>query len=151
MNEQQSILLVDDSENDISLLRISFDAAELKNPLHEVHNGDEAVAYLQGESPFSDRHKFPLPVLMLLDLNMPMRNGFEVLEWLRVQPGLKRLSVVILTASLREEDVDRAFDLGANAFLVKPSSIEALTAIGRCLRDWIGCTHFPQLNELVRR
>jgi len=105
----------------------------------------------QGESPFSDRQKFPLPVLMLLDLNMPMRNGFEVLEWLRVQPGLKRLSVVILTASLREEDVDRAFDLGANAFLVKPSSIEALTAIGRCLRDWIGCTHFPQLNELVRR
>jgi CheY-like chemotaxis protein len=150
MNEQQSILLVDDSENDISLLRIAFEAAELKNPLHEVHNGDEAVAYLQGESPFSDRQKFPLPVLMLLDLNMPMRNGFEVLEWLRVQPGLKRLSVVILTASLREEDVDRAFDLGANAFLVKPSSIEALTAIGRSLRDWIGCTHFPQLNELVR-
>jgi CheY-like chemotaxis protein len=151
MNENQTILLVDDSENDICLVRIAFQTAELKNPIQEAHNGDEAVAYLQGEGPFADRAQFPLPALMLLDLNMPMRDGFEVLEWVRAQPGLKRLTVIILTASLREEDVDRAFDLGANAFLVKPSSLEALTAIGRSLRDWLGCTQFPQLKELVRR
>ena len=151
MNENQTILLVDDSENDICLVRAAFSMAELKNPIQETRNGEEALAYLQGEGAFGDRKQFPLPAVMLLDLNMPMRNGFEVLEWLRAQPGLKRLTVIILTASLREEDVDRAFDLGANAFLVKPSSIAGLAAIGRSLRDWIGCTQFPQLNELVRR
>ena len=149
MNENRTILLVDDSENDICLVRVAFSKAEITNPIQEVHNGDEAIAYLQGEPPFDDRSKFPLPALMLLDLNMPTRNGFEVLEWLRSQPGLKRINVVILTASLREEDVDHAFDLGANSFLVKPSSIEGLIAISRCLRDWINCTHFPQVPELV--
>lgn len=149
MNENRAILLVDDSENDICLVRVAFDNAGITNPIHEVHNGDEAVAYLQGEPPFEDRSRFPLPALMLLDLNMPTRNGFQVLEWLRAQPGLKRINVVIFTASLREEDVDRAFDLGANSFLVKPSSIEGLTAICRCLRDWMGCTHFPQLVDAV--
>ena len=147
MNENRTILLVDDSADDIFLVRTAFENAKVTNPIHEVHNGDEAIAYLKGEPPFDDRRKFPLPALMLLDLNMPTRNGFEVLEWLRAQPGLKRLNVVILTASLREEDVDRAFDLGANSFLVKPSSIEGLTAIGRSLRDWIGCTQFPQLAQ----
>ena len=151
MNERQTILLVDDSENDICLVRAAFKTAELTNPIQEAHNGDEAIAYLQGEPPFDDRTKYPLPALMVLDLNMPTRNGFEVLEWLRAQPGLKRLNVFILTASLREEDVDRAFDLGANSFLVKPSSIEGLTSIGRCLRDWIGCNNFPQLAEQVSR
>jgi CheY-like chemotaxis protein len=147
MNEQQTILLVDDSENDICLLRIAFEQAEVVNPVQEAHNGAQALAYLKGEHPFDDRSKFPLPGLMLLDLNMPMLNGFQVLQWLRAQPGLKRLSVVVLTASLREEDVDFAFDLGANAFLVKPSSIEDLTTLSCRLRDWIGCNYFPKLSE----
>ncbi len=147
MNEAHTILLVDDSENDLCLVRIAFDKAQVPNPIQEVHNGDEALAYLQGEPPFDDRGKFPLPAVVLLDLNMPMRDGFEVLEWLRAQPLLRRLTVIILTASLREEDVERAFDLGANSFVVKPSSIEGLTTIARSLRDWIGCTHFPQLTQ----
>ena len=149
MNENRTILLVDDNVDDIFLVRTAFENAKLTNPIQEVHNGDEAIAYLQGDPPFDDRSKFPLPALMLLDLNMPTRNGFQVLEWLRAQPGLKRINVVILTASLREEDVDRAFDLGANSFLVKPSSIGALTDIGRCLRDWMNCTHFPRVAEPV--
>lgn len=151
MNENRTILLVDDNVDDIFLTRTAFTNAKLTNPIQEAHNGDEAIAYLQGEPPFDDRNKFPLPALMLLDLSMPTRNGFEVLEWLRSQPGLKRINVIILTASLREEDVDRAFDLGANSFLVKPSSIEGLTSIGRCLRDWINCTQFPHVAEPVHR
>ena len=151
MNENRTILLVDDSSDDIFLVRTAFENAKIVNPIQEAHNGDEAIAYLQGEPPFDDRSKFPLPAVMVLDLNMPRRTGFEVLEWLRTQPGLKRLTVIILTASLREEDVDRAFDLGANSFLVKPSSIEGLTAISRSLRDWIGCSHFPQLADAVSR
>ena len=151
MNENQTILLVDDSENDIFLTRTAFENAQLTNPIQEAHNGDEAIAYLEGKPPFHDRTRFPLPALMLLDLNMPRRDGFQVLQWLRAQPGLKRLTVVILTASLREEDIDRAFDLGANAFLVKPTSIQGLTSIARCLRDWLGCIYFPHLAGVPAR
>src|SRR3989442_6456219 len=122
MNEWQTILLVDDSENDREIMRVAFKKANFSNPLQEVHNGEEAIAYLKGEDVYTDRNKFPLPAVMLLDLNMPMKNGFDLLSWVRTQPALKRLSIVILTASTRMEDVERAFDLGANSFLVKPSN-----------------------------
>jgi DNA-binding response OmpR family regulator len=82
---------------------------------------------------------------------MPMKNGFHVLEWVRAQPMLKRMSIIILTASMRTEDVEQAFDLGATSFLVKPASIDDLTAMIRCLRDWLQLNHFPPLNEVVRR
>ena len=151
MNEKQTILLVDDSENDLFLMQRAFKKAEFNQPLQMAHNGEEAIAYLKGDGPYSDRNKFPLPAVILLDLNMPMKNGFDVLAWLRTQPALKRLSVVILTASMRQEDVERAFDLGANSFLVKPSAVEDLTNMMRCLRDWLRYNHFPPLNELVVR
>ena len=146
MNENSIILLVDDSVNDLFLLRTAFKKAGFDTPLREVHNGEEAIAYLKGDGPYSDRNQFPLPALVLLDLNMPMKNGFEVLEWVRAQTGLKRLSIIVLTASLRTEDIERAFDLGANSFLVKPSNLEALAAMVRCLQGWIQISHFPPLN-----
>ena len=151
MNEWQTILLVDDRENDREIMRVAFKKANFSNPLQEVHNGEEAIAYLKGEDVYTDRNKFPLPAVMLLDLNMPMKNGFDLLSWVRTQPALKRLSIVILTASTRMEDVERAFDLGANSFLVKPSNIDALIAMIRCLRDWLQINHFPPLNEAVGR
>ena len=151
MNERQTILLVDDSEDDILLLRDAFQKADFNSALQQVHNGEEAIAYLKGEGPYSDRDKFPLPTVMLLDLNMPRRNGFDVLQWLRSQPGLKRLTVVILTASVREEDVERAFDLGANSYLVKPATVAELITMIRCLRDWLQINRFPPLNESVRK
>lgn len=151
MNEKQTILLVDDSKDDLVLMRMAFKKAEFVTCLQEVHNGEEAIAYLKGEGPFSDRDKFPLPAIMLLDLNMPMTNGFGVLEWLRKQPLLKRMSVIILTASMRLEDVEQAFDLGANSYLVKPGSMEELTTMIRCLRDWLKLNHFPPLNATVKR
>ena len=150
MNEQ-TILLVDDSENDLFLMRRAFKKAEFNSPLQEVHNGEEAIAYLKGDDPYSDRNKFPLPAVMLLDLNMPMKNGFDVLTWVRAQTGLKRLSIIVLSASVRAEDLERAFDLGANSFLVKPSTLEALAAMIRCLRDWIQISHFPSLTDAVRK
>lgn len=151
MNKGQTILLVDDSENDIFLMRTAFKKAEFNSSLQEVHNGEEAIAYLKGEGTYSDRNKHPLPAVMLLDLNMPMKNGFDVLSWVRAQPSFKRLSITILTASTRLEDVERAFDLGANSYLVKPSDLEVLAAMIRCLRDWMQYNHFPPLNEAVRR
>jgi|SRR5688572_27130713 len=146
MNEKHPILLVDDNESDIFLVRTAFKKAQVHNPLQEVHNGQEAISYLKGEGHYGDRNGFPLPMVMLLDLNMPMKNGFDVLIWVRAQPGLRRLNVIILTASLRMEDVARAFDLGANSFLVKPSSIEELIVMIRALGDWLKYNHFPLLK-----
>ena len=150
MNLRKNILVVDDSENDIELLRTAFRKAEFTNPLQEVHNGEEAIAYLKGEGIYSDREKYPLPSLMLLDLNMPLKNGFDVLSWVRAQPAFIRISIIILTASVRPEDVERAFVLGASSYLVKPSNLDTLVSMMRCLRDWIQIDHFPPLN-VVRR
>lgn len=146
MDQPQTILLVDDSEDNLFLLRAAFEMAKCPHPLQEVHNGEEAIAYLKGEGAYGDRSKFPLPTVMLLDLNMPRKSGFEVLAWVRAQPGLKRLAIIILTASMRREDVERAFDLGATSFLVKPGSLDTLAAMLRCLGDWIQINQFPPLD-----
>jgi CheY-like chemotaxis protein len=147
MNEQQTILLVDDSEDDIIMMREGFAQANCIHPLQEVHNGEEAIAYLKGEGQYADRHKYPLPIAMLLDLNMPKQNGYDVLAWVRARPGLKYLAVIILTSSMRNEDVERAYYLGATSFLVKPSSLEKLVAMARCVCSWIQINHFPPIQE----
>jgi CheY-like chemotaxis protein len=144
MNEKQTILLVDDSDDDLSLLKHACRAAEFKASLQTVNNGAEAIAYLKGEGVYDDRNRFPLPTLMLLDLNMPKVNGFDVLTWLRTQTELKRFSIIVLTASELPEDVDQAFDLGANSYLVKPSKLAELIALICCLRDWLEYNHFPR-------
>ena len=146
MNEQQTILMVDDSKDNLFLMRDALQSAKCENPLQEVYNGEQAIAYLKGEGAYIDRLKFPLPVLMLLDLNMPKANGFEVLAWVRSQPKLKRLAIIIVTASMRDTDADRAFDLGATGFLVKPIDSEIFDAMTQCLCNWILINHFPSLS-----
>jgi len=146
MNEKPTILLVDDCENDRFLMRAAFKMAKCDILLQEVHNGEEALAYLQGEGAYSDRNEYPFPTVMLLDLNMPKMNGFDVLCWVRAHPVLKFLPISILTASIRGEDVQRSFDLGASSFLVKPSNLDTLAAMMRCLCDWLQINHFPPLT-----
>lgn len=147
MNDKQTILLADDSDDDLSLMKQACRSANFQATLRTVKNGEEAVAYLKGAGAYAHREKFPLPTVMLLDLNMPRMNGFDVLAWVRAQPGLRRLSIIILSASLRPEDVEQAFDLGANSYLVKPSTIAALIAMICCLRDWLEYNHFPPLHK----
>jgi len=151
MNCEQTILMVDDSEDDLLLMRTAFDMADGNSLLQSVGNGEEAIAYLGGQGLYCDRNKFPLPIIMLLDLNMPKMNGFDVLAWVRSQPGLKRLSIMILSASIRTEDVVRAFDLGATSFLVKPSTLDDLAATLHCLHDWIRINQFPPLIDPIRQ
>ena len=151
MNQNPTFLLVDDSENDLFLTRVAFKDAGIDDSVQEVHNGEEAIAYLKGDGLYSDRSAFPLPAAMLLDLNMPRKDGFDVLRWVRDQPALKRMPVIVLSASMRSEDVERAFELGAHSFLVKPGAIADLIDMIRCLRDWLRYNHFPPLNETVRR
>jgi DNA-binding response OmpR family regulator len=84
--------------------------------------------------------------MMILDLNMPKKDGFDVLVWVRAQPILKRLAIIILTASTRAADVDQAFDLGATSFLVKPSNLETLVGMVRCMDSWIKINQFPSIT-----
>ena len=147
MDEKQTILLVDDIDDDLSLMKHACRTAHFKASMQTVNNGEEAIAYLKGEGIYANRDKYPLPTVMLLDLNMPKVNGFGVLTWVRSQPVLKRLSIIILTASGRQEDIERAFDLGTNSYLVKPATMAGLIAMICCLRDWLEYNHFPPLHE----
>lgn len=139
--EARSILLVEDSPDDALLVQRAFRKLGGETRIRLVENGEKAVAYLGGEGDYADRIRFPLPDLMLLDLKLPRRSGFEVLEWLRGQPGLKRLPVVVFTGSREAADVDRAADLGANSYLVKPLGFEALLDLVQALHV------YWQLNE----
>jgi len=124
--ENLGVLVVEDDSTDVLMIRRAFKKAQLLNPLHFVDNGDAAVDYLAGRPPYDDRREHPLPALVLLDLKLPRRSGLEVLEWLRSQPGLRRLPVVVLTSSMESTDVRKAYDLGCNSYLVKPVSFEGL-------------------------
>ncbi|MBE9104651.1 response regulator, partial [Nostoc cf. edaphicum LEGE 07299] len=97
--EQDTILLVEDNHKDVLLLQRALRKANIVNPVQVVNDGDAAVLYLSGEEPYGDRTRYPLPVLILLDLKLPRRSGAEVLMWLRQQPELKRLPVVVFTSS----------------------------------------------------
>jgi len=143
----QTILLVEDNADDAVLVRRAFRNANLANPIHVASDGDQAVAYLSGEGEYRDRERFPLPILVLLDLKLPRRSGFEVLEWLRAQPGLGRLRVVVLTSSKESVDIDRAYELGANSYLVKPVGLEQLIEMVRALNlYWLVLSEPPRVD-----
>jgi CheY-like chemotaxis protein len=126
MLDKKFILLADDDSNDVLLLERAFNKAGLGEWLRVVRDGDQAIDYLSGNGTYADRDQFPLPFLLLLDLKMPGTDGFEVLQWIRNQADLKRLLVVVLTSSNLQADVDRAYELGANSYLVKPVSFEEM-------------------------
>lgn len=143
---EKPILIVEDLQSDARLIARSMKKARIANPLQFVTDGQQAIEYLSGEGDYSDRNRHPLPVLMLLDLKMPKRDGFEVLEWTRHQDGLKRLPIVVLTSSSRSPDVNRAYDLGANSYLVKPVEDDALVDMFRQLDVyWLILNELPDL------
>lgn len=127
------ILLVEDDENDVLLLRRAFAKAKVRNPVRVVRDGEEAVAYLSGDGEYADRRRYPEPVLVLLDLKLPRLSGHEVLEWIRSDDRFRRLPVVVLTSSREPQDVSRAYDLGANSYLVKPGGFDSLLEMVRTL------------------
>jgi len=141
-SSKHTILLVEDDANEVFLMQRAFEKACLKNPLQVARDGQEAVNYLSHQGGSADAALYPPPILLLLDLKMPRKNGFEVLEWLRQQPGLKRMIVVMLTSSNQIADVNRAFDLGVNSYLVKPADFHALVEIVKQLN-----TYWLQWNE----
>ena len=145
--EHNTVLLVEDNEDDVLLIRRAFRKAKLLNPLQVVGDGDAAVAYLGGDGPYADRAAYPLPLLVLLDLKLPRRGGLDVFAWLRRQPVLRRTPVVVLTSSAEREDVTRAYELGANSYLVKPVAFDALLEMVRTLNMyWMILNKTPELS-----
>jgi CheY-like chemotaxis protein len=139
-----SILVAEDDPTDAFFLQRAFAKAGVSISLHFVRDGQEVIDYLRGEPPFADRVVYPLPQLLLLDLKMPRLNGFDVLGWLKQRPDLKRLPVVVFTSSREIADVNHAYDLGANSYLVKPHASEDLMAlVERLGRYWVDVNKTP--------
>lgn len=125
----RTILVAEDSEEDAFILKRAFAKAGINVPLVFVSDGEEAIDYLSDE-------KHGCPRLLLLDLKMPKRNGFDVLSWLQKQKGLHRLIVTVLSSSGEVKDVNRAYDLGANSFIVKPSSLDDYAGLVEAIKTY---------------
>ena len=148
VSDTSVILIVEDREDDILLMRKAFEKASVSNPVHVVHDGEEAIAYLSGEGQYANRAEYPLPILVLLDLKLPRRDGFEVLAWIRRQPGILGLPVVVLTSSTEIRDVNRAYQLGANSFFVKEVDFLGTVDLTKLLKTyWLKKSLTPETSR----
>lgn len=139
-----SILVADDDTQDTMLVQMAVERAALSLRIDTVRDGEEAINYLMGRSPYADRTAHPFPSLMLLDLKMPRLSGFDVLDYVRRQPGLRQLPIVIFSSSDDPKDIRRAYDAGANSYLCKPHSNDDLSALLKALEEyWCKFNHFP--------
>ena len=136
MKEQFEILLADDSEDDVIILRQAVRKAGLKDRLHGVKDGEQAIAYLNGDGPYGNRQKFPFPDFVLLDLNMPGVDGFQVIEAVRGNTKFGPLMIHVLSLTARPSDVRKAYSLGASSFILKPSRLDALVELVATIHRW---------------
>ena len=146
--DQKIILLAEDREDDILLIREAFKKGGISNPLHISRDGEEAIAYLEGSGKYANRREYPLPALLLLDLKMPGLDGFDVLKWIARQNTLRAMCVLVLTSSDAISDVNLAYELGANSFLVKPHDFEQFVTTCRIIKDyWLKKSRAPQISR----
>jgi DNA-binding response OmpR family regulator len=143
-----AILLVEDDDNDVLLVQRAFQKSGVQGPMPVVGDGDAAVAYLAGTGDYADRARYPVPEAVLLDLKLPRRSGLEVLAWARGQARLHGLPIVVLTSSREPADLDEAYRLGANSYLVKPVAFDQLLAMTRAFREyWLGLNQTPEAGS----
>ena len=139
----RALLLIEDNEDDVFLMRRALKQAEIDNPLYVVRDGQQAVDYLAGNGEFNDRELYPFPALVFLDLKLPFKSGHDVLAWIRQEAELDELVVVILTSSDEPSDIDRAYKLGANSYLVKPPSLGQLRDLAKSFKwYWLEYNQF---------
>src|SRR5919201_569902 len=141
------ILLVEDNPSDAALIARAFDRSGVVNPICRLKDGEEALAYLTGAGSYANRKDNPLPAVILLDLNLPRFNGYQLMIWLRMQPELKRIPVVVLTESRDADSINRAYDAGANSYLVKPGSSEEIAHMVELVRNyWMSLNEPPRIS-----
>ncbi|MDN4502974.1 response regulator [Alteromonadaceae bacterium BrNp21-10] len=139
-----TILMADDDEDDCLLTKEALDESRVLNDLHYVGDGVELLSYLKREGKYKDESKYPRPGLILLDLNMPRKDGREALQEIKATPGLKSIPVVILTTSQQEEDMLKGYDLGAASYITKPVNFEGLVNLMKALgKYWIEFVELP--------
>jgi CheY-like chemotaxis protein len=140
-----TILLADDDPDDRMLAKEAFVESRLRNQLEMVEDGEELMDYLHNRGKYSGTSKKPRPDLILLDLNMPRKDGREALREIKSSPDLRRIPIVVLTTSKADEDIIRTYDLGVNSFITKPVTFEALVEVLTALgRYWFEIVELPQ-------
>jgi CheY-like chemotaxis protein len=149
MSALATILLADDDEDDVFLLDRAFKEAQVPNRRNRVADGEQVLAYLEGAGEYSDREKFPYPHYLLLDLQMPTMDGFEVLKWIRQHPRHKRLPVIAFTGHESKPVVRQAYDLGANSLHKKPSSFDDLLKLVEGLQAYWNVSQVPPTPPLI--
>lgn len=144
MSTDKPVLYAEDDENDVFLMERAFKQAGILNSLRIVSDGKGAIEYLSGSGPYANREEHPVPCLLLLDLKMPGKSGFDVLKWVRTQPATSTLPVVVLTSSNQDSDIHRAYLLGANGYLIKPGKPDELLVMVKGIRDyWLTQNRIP--------
>ena len=141
ISKSVEILLVEDSKGDIGLIEEVFEDAKIGNTLHIVEDGEEAIAFLRGEGQFSES---PRPDIILLDLNLPKKDGREVLEEVKRDDEIKNIPIVVLTTSKAEEDILRSYNLQANAYIIKPVDFDQFIKVVKSIESfWLEIVKLP--------
>jgi CheY-like chemotaxis protein len=134
------MMVVEDNPDDFYLLKRAFHKNEIRNPIHWLQDGLEAIEYLEGRGRYSDREKNPLPKVVVVDIKMPRLGGLELLGWIKSHPNLSLLPVLVMSSSNLDVDVARAYQLGANSFFVKPSTFDDLFTLTKTIHEyWVEC------------
>lgn len=144
MKPDLTVLIAEDNEDDAFLLQHAIRKVGLENPIRIIPNAEEVIRYLRAEGQFANREEFPFPSLMFLDIKMPGMDGFEVLRWIREHPDCQVIPTMILSSSAQPSDITRAYQCGANAYLVKPGTLSELEALlKQALEFWDACAKPP--------
>ncbi|MCI0534639.1 MAG: response regulator [Verrucomicrobiales bacterium] len=133
MAAPRNILLVEDNEDDVFLLQRALKFAQIEHALQVARDGQEALDYLAGTGPYLDRERYPLPALVLLDLKLPKRSGFEILSWTRGVARMYGLIIVVFTSSNQPADIAEAYRQGANSYVIKPVNFDQLVEFAKVL------------------
>jgi CheY-like chemotaxis protein len=129
--EKEPILLIEDNADDAELIKMALTRAGIGSPVEWLDNGEAALAYLEGTGAFENREEYPIPSLILLDLKLARSSGFSVLKWQKQHPDLKKVPTIVLTSSMDPADIDKAYALGAESYLVKPKDFDGLVELLR--------------------
>ena len=135
-SETLQILIMEDDENDVLLLKRAFKKLEFPYPFYRVRDGEEGISYLEGAGAFADRNQHPYPRVILMDLKMPKKTGFDVLRWLEDHPECDVAPVIVLSSSAQEDDVQLAYKLGASSYFLKPHEFNDLLVLLQLIRDY---------------
>src|SRR5688572_9131507 len=148
MHRSCTILIVDDDENDIFFVKRAFTEINVHCTFQMMKNGQDTIDYLAGIGEYANRRKYPLPMMILMDLKMPIMDGFQVLAWLRARDGIKVIPTVVFSSSDLPQDITRAYELGANSFMTKSVTYDGLLLKLQTLSQyWLEHCKHPQVGE----